>query len=455
MQRREYIATTGVGVSGVIGGCVQLDRGDDPDRANPDEFFSFNVEPIEPVTVGIIGLGNRGRHLTELIESFTPDRASIRAICDIREEATIDTHGWLANQGHDPAMYTGDENAWLDLLERDDLDLVFVFTHYQAHGPMSIAAMEHGHHVATEIPAARTIEECEELVVTAERERKHCIMLENVNYFDEELWLLNMIEEGVFGEVNYAKGAYVHDLVNLSLFENYWDNWRARAHYEDRGDLYPTHGLGPIAHYMDILRGDRFVSLTSTDSPETRMTRAATDLPPDHEFAGETDWANGDSTTTTITTEQGRQITLHYDVKTNRAYTRHNHVQGETAFHAGFPSRLSVDAEGLGELDDATYEAYRDRYRHPLWEELGDLAEEYGGHGGGDWLMLYRLFEALNEGRPLDMNVYEAAAWSAVVPLSAASLEAGSEPVSFREFTRGAWETERTLPTLDADTFHA
>lgn len=463
MKRRHYLAGL-AGSAGVVtvsptGQTREWNEGQDPPVRTPprkgESVIGLADEPIEPVRVGIIGLGNRGSSMTRLIDAMAPDKGVITAICDIREEAVDAMCSWIDEEGNNdvPDTYAGSKTSWKKLVRRDDLDLVFVFTHHQAHAPMAEYAMKKGKHVAVEVPAATSIQECWSLVDTAEKTQKHCLMLENVCYFDEELWLLNMVENGVFGDqLTYASGGYIHNLVSDYFFQAYWNDWRAKNHLQYKGDLYPTHGLGPIAFYLGLNRGDRMEYIASQESPETRMTQRAQELDEDHWAYGIDDWANGDTTRSEIVTNQGRQIHLQFDVKTNRGYSRKNELAGSNAYHEGFPSQLAVDSEGHGFVDDETYEQYYEAHRHPLWVQMEEIAEEYGGHGGGDFLEIYRLFDALNHGRPLDMDVYDAAAWSAVRPLSAISIEHGGKPVKFPDFTRGAWEADRDLPVMDFDT---
>lgn len=466
MDRRNYLRGL-VGASGIVTvsqtGTAQEWNGNPengegpPDETPPRKGESVIglTDQIDTVNVGIIGLGNRGSSMTQLIDAMAPDKGVIKAICDIREERVNETLSWISEKGNneEPATYSGSKNSWKKLVQRDDLDLVFIFTHHQAHTPMAEYAMKEGKHVAVEVPAATTIEECWTLVDTAEKTQKQCIMLENVCYFDNEMWVLNMVREGVFGDqLNYASGGYIHNLVSNYFFQAYWDDWRAKNHLQYKGDLYPTHGLGPIAFYMGLNRGDRMEYIASQESPESRMTQRAQELPEDHWAHGVDDWANGDTTRSEIVTNQDRQIHLQFDVKTNRGYSRKNELAGSDAYHEGFPSQLSVDGGGHGFVDDETYDEYYEEHRHPLWVQMEEIAEEYGGHGGGDFLEIYRLFDAFNEGRPLDMDVYDAAAWSAVRPLSAISIEHDGKPVKFPNFTRGEWENERDLQVMDFDT---
>ncbi|WP_255171209.1 Gfo/Idh/MocA family protein [Natrononativus amylolyticus] len=450
--------------------------GETPPRRG-DSVIGLAVDPIAPVRIGIIGLGNRGASLTQHLDRLDPDMAEIRAICDVVDDRVesmaaslqADPDTYSAGVGEDewdgrdewraevPVDDPEDmiDDTWMEVAERDDLDLIFVFSDLDSHATMCTYAMEQGKHVATEVAAAETIEQCWDLVDTAERTQKNCMMLEQVNYFEEELWVLNMIREGVFGdELSYAYGSYINPQVG-SYMHDYGPpvNWRARRHLHLKGDLYPTHGLGPLAWYMDLLRGDRPEYLIAQESPETRFSQyAQNELEPDHEFYGETDWANGDTTKSLIKTNRDRSIEIQFDVKTNRPYGLGNEVVGVDAYFNGYQagqrSHLAIDDEGAPALvDDDTFEAYQDEYRHPLWSEEYEDVNEHGA----DFIMLYRIIDALNTGRPLDQDVYDAATWSAVGPLSRISIEHGGMPVVFPDFTRGQWSENRQLEVMDLE----
>lgn len=502
MRRRRYLE----GVAGTVGiitvsatGEVRRHRSDDRDdrvRRSPGDDYEpeegaprseappregesvmgLTVDPIAPVRVGIIGLGSRGSVLTEHLDRLSPEKAEIRAICDVVEDRVEET---AASMEQAPDTYSAGvseeewdgreewrapvpieergemiDDTWMEVAERDDLDLIFVFTDLDSHAAICTYCMEQGKHVATEVAAAETIEQCWDLVDTAEEVRKNCTMLEQVPYYEEELWVLNMVRNGVFGDLSYASGSYINPMVGSYMHgPGPPVNWRARRHLHLKGDLYPTHGLGPIAWYMDLLRGDRPEYLIAQESVETRFSQhAETELDPDHEFHGETDWENGDTTRSLIETNRGRSIEIQFDVKTNRPYELGNEVVGSEGYFDGYQqsrrSHLATDDEGAPALvDEATFEEYRERYRHPLWtEEYASINKH-----GADFIVLYRVIDALNEGRPLDQDVYDAATWSAVGPLSRISIEQGGSPVSFPDFTRGRWEEDRDLEVMALD----
>ncbi len=407
--------------------------------------IGLQVKPIPQVRVAVIGLGNRGEEHVRLVNAIGTQKARITAICDIREEVAKKTLEFLqTNGGQKPAVYSGKIDAWKEMLRRDDIDLVLIATPWEDHVEMSVYAMQQGKHVGLEVPAAYTVEDCWKLVDTAEATQRNCIMLENVCYGEEELWLLNMAANGVFGTLTYAEYAYIHDLRELLYSKDYYYNqWRIRHNEARDGNLYPTHGLGPVAQYMDIDRGDRFENLVSMSSMQAGLDEYARTVEPDNEFFNRSGYRHGDMNNTLIKTHLGRTILVQHDVVTGRPYSRINMLAGTRAFHNGYPSRMSMSGKGHGWLTKEDYQTYRERFTHPLWAKLKKEAETNGGHGGMDFVMLYRLIDCLNRGLPLDMDVYDAASWSVVTPLTELSVQLGSVPVRFPDFTRGRWKEPR------------
>lgn len=408
--------------------------------------MGLKAEPMEQVKVAFIGLGMRGPGHAKQV-AFLKDKATIRAICDIRAEKAEAASQMLQEMGQSPAVYAGKEEAWKEMLQRDDIDLVIIATPWDDHVPMAVYAMQQGKHVAVEVPAAMTLEGCWQLVDTAETTQRNCMMLENVCYGDEELWLLNMAEQGVFGTLTYAEAAYIHDLRFLMFDKKgYYDQWRIRHHIAQDGNLYPTHGLGPVAQYLGIARGDRFERLVSMSSLEAGLTEHSLSVENDNEFFNRHDFVHGDMSNTMIKTAKGRTILVQHDVVTPRPYNRINALAGTKAYHEGYPSRLSMKEKGGHQwLNEADYQAMREKYKHPIWTKLKAEIEANGGHGGMDFVQIYRLIDCLHRGMPLDMDVYDAADWSVVIPLSKLSVELGSVAVQFPDFTRGKWEGKREL----------
>lgn len=421
-----------------------------PLPATGKPVFGLRMPPIQQVKVGLIGLGNRGAEHARLVNAVGLGKAKITAICDIRTAFADKCFDVLQKTGgQKPAVHAGKPDAWKELCRRDDVDIVIISTPWEDHVPQAVYAMQQGKHVALEVPAALTIEECWQLVNTAEETQRNCIMLENVCYGNEELWLLNMAESGVFGTLTYAECAYIHDLRELLFSKTYYYNqWRLRHNLERDGNLYPTHGLGPVAQYMNIDRGDRFDFCVSMSNRQVCLDEYAQTVEPDHQFYQKTGFAHGDMNNTLIKTAKGRTILLQHDVVTSRPYSRINMLAGTKAFHKGYPSQMSVDGQGHGFLKEEAYKEYRERFAHPLWKKLEGEAEKNGGHGGMDFVMLWRMIDCLNRGVELDMDVYDAASWSVVTPLSELSVQLGSVPVRFPDFTRGYWKNERKLGVM-------
>ncbi len=415
-------------------------------RAGAGSVIDLRKPPIDQVKVAMIGLGNRGTGQAKLVHALFPHKAKITAICDLREDKVKQTYDYLVEGGQKPAKYVGKEDAWKEMVQRDDVDLVVICTPWSDHTPMAVYSMQQGKHVAVEVPAAMTLDECWDLVQTAEETQLNCMMLENVCYGEEELWVLNMVQSGVFGTLTYGEAAYIHNLRQSLLGDGrYYKNWRVKHHMKQDGNLYPTHGLGPVAQYMDINRGDRFAHIVSMSSLEAGLTETAAGLDPLHPYYNAKKFAHGDMNNSIVKTALGRTILIQHDVVTPRPYSRINAIAGTKAYHEGYPSRLAIAGDSHDWLEGAKLSEFKEKYRHPIWASLKEGIEEHGGHGGMDFIQMYRLIDCLNQGWPLDMDVYDAAAWSSIVHLSKLSVELGGVPIKCPDFTRGEWERDRAL----------
>ena len=421
-----------------------------PERpADQVSMIGFAADPIEKVRVGFIGLGDRGDGAIQRYVYI--DGAEIVALCDIEEDRVKKAQGYLAEHGRPAAAeYFGSEDAWKEMCQREDLDLIYIVTDWAMHTPMAVYAMEQGKHVAIEVPAATSIEECWQLVNTAERTQRHCMMLENCVYDFFELTTLNMAQQGLFGEVIHAEGAYIHNLD--PYWKNYYRGWRYEFNKKHRGDVYPTHGLGPACQVLNIHRGDKMNTLISMD------TKAFNGLNVAEQF-GEKEYANGDHTITLIQTEKGKIIEIQHNVVTPRPYNRMYQVEGTEGFANKYPNegysirtegrnfdeRKAVDdltgsaSDGEAYLSDEVRDALMEQYKHPIARDIEEMAKKVGGHGGMDFIMDYRLIYCLNNGLPLDQDVYDAAEWSCLGELTRVSIENGNIPVVMPDFTRGDW----------------
>lgn len=417
-----------------------------PRKSQNKSVIGLKVAPIEQVRVAFIGVGNRGTGHVKLVEALGK-KAKIIAISDIRDKYAQNSIDYLKSKGvKKVAKYSATKDSWKEMLQRDDIDLVIISTPWENHVEMSVYAMQQGKHVALEVPAAFTVEDCWKLVDTAEATQRNCMMLENVCYGDEELAILQMVDQGVFGTLTHGEAAYIHDLKELMFSKTgYYNQWRLRHHIKYDGNLYPTHGLGPVAQYMGIARGDRFGHLVSMSSLEANLTEYAKTVEKDNEFYQQDKFAHGDMNSTLIQTAKGRSILLQHDVATYRPYSRINAIAGTKGYHEGYPSRLSFAGKGHGWLTAEEHQEYFTKYKHPIWDSLKDEIAKNGGHGGMDFVMMYRLVDCLNKGLPLDMDVYDGADWSVITPLSQISIQMGNTPVKFPDFTRGRWQEERKL----------
>jgi hypothetical protein len=393
--------------------------------------------------LGLIGTGGRG---TELLKNFLAADVPVHALCDVVADKAKHAQSLVEKAGQKaPELYTDGDQAFEGLVAREDLDLVVVATPWKWHVAMAVAAMKHGKHVATEVPAATTIEDCWKLVDTAEQTRRHCLMLENCCYGENETLVLAMVQAGLFGDLLYGEGAYLHDL-REELFSNKGEGlWRRTVHTERNGNLYPTHGLGPVANYMGINRGDRFDYLVSMSTPAKGLAeyRAKHVAPGDPKWKEQ--YIDGDMNVSLIKTVNGLVINLQHDVSNAHPYSRLNSIAGTKGIFKDYPPRIYFDGQP-GKEEYGSIEPYKDQYENALWRKQGEIARKLGGHGGMDFIECYRLAECMRQGLPPDLDVYDAAAWSAPAPLSAESLKQGSGPVKFPDFTRGKWKQRHGSP---------
>ncbi len=393
------------------------------------------------VRLAVVGTGLRGRGV--LREFLNVPGVQVTALCDVVEEKVLQAKALVEKAGQKtPALYFKGERGYEQLVRRDDVDFVYIATPWEWHVPQSLAAMNAGKHVGVEVPAAYTIEDCWKLVDASERTRRHCVIMENCCYDYDELLVLNMIRAGLLGELIHGECAYNHDLREI-LFETKDEGlWRRRHHTLRDSNLYPTHGLGPMANYLNINRGDKFDYLVAMSSGHLgleayRKEHLAADDPRQKEV-----YKCGDYNTSLIKTAKGRSIMLQHNVSTPRPYDRINLIQGTKGIFRDYPSRVFIDGQDGGHVWQST-DKFKTKYEHELWRKEGETARRLGGHGGMDYLMCHRLIECMRQGLAPDMDVYDAAAWSAPGPLSEISVARGSAPVRFPDFTRGRWAEER------------
>lgn len=402
---------------------------------------------LETARFGFIGVGMRGHELLRLL--LACEGVEVKALCDIHVPA-LDKSAQLVFEktGVKPQTYTGNDEAYKRLVERDDIDAIVIATPWQWHVPMALDTMASGKDALVEVPAALTVEDCWKLVEASERHRVNCMMLENCCYGRFELMVLNMVRAGLFGDLAHAEGAYIHNLWDLlsTTLEVGEGTWRPQWYAQRRANSYPTHGLGPIAQYFDINRGDRFDFLVSMGTfPQRRKQYSKAQLSVDA-AKQQVRQVIKDTNSSLIQTALGRTILLQHDIGTPRPYSRINLVQGDKGIFCGYPDRLALETEGGGHEWIADLKPYLDQYDSALWKHLGATTVELGGgHGGMDFVMMWRIVHCLRNGVPLDQNVYDAAAWSVIFDISEQSMRERSRPRDFPDFTRGAWKKNAPL----------
>jgi hypothetical protein len=409
----------------------------------------YAAPKLDTVRVGFIGLGQRGPdHLNNMTKL---EGVEIKALCDIRPEFADRAKKSIEGTGHNPDIYTGNKDEWKKLCDRKDIDLVFIATPWDMHVPMAVYAMEQGKHVCIEVPAAVTIEECWQLVETSERTRKHCMMMENCCYDFFELLTLNMARQGCFGEIVHAEGAYIHNLLGLNFDKNaYWEMWRLKQNDSRNGNLYPTHGLGPVCQVMNINRGDKMDYLISISGNDFMMGETAKGLATKDVFFKPYINENyrGNMNTTSIRTYKGKTIMIQHDVTSPNVYSRIHKISGTKGSALKYPPPGRISNGGEDWLSEQEVKSLGEKYQPTIVKKVGELAKEVGGHGGMDFLMDWRTIDCLRNGLPLDQDVYDAALWSSVAPLSEQSVAHRSSAVDIPDFTRGSWETNKAVDIL-------
>ncbi len=445
-NRRQFIksvAATGIGltISDNILSAVQPDFQSSPFRPIPIG------KPMEKVRIGFVGVGLQGTsHVENLLKV---EGAEIVAVCDIVESRVKRAQDMIEKAGFKrPEGYSQSEFDWRRVCERNDVDLVYNATPWQWHVPICLAAMNNGKHTATEVPAAISMDECWELVETAEKTGKYCIMMENCNYDKMEMMILNMVKKGLFGEMVHAECGYLHDLRAVKHDMDGEGVWRRDFSMRNNGDLYPTHGLGPVMQCMDINRGNYFDYMVSFGS-KTRGLHdyAVTRFGPESAEAREK-FTLSDVVTTLIRTMNGETIVVTHDTSLPRPYSRDIMVQGTMGLVRKYPEP-KIYIEGVSKTDDRwePVNDYMKQYQHPVWTEL-ETVSQGAGHGGMDFIEDYRLVQALMKGTEPDMDVYDAVLMSAVRVLSEKSIAREGKTYKFPDFTRGMWKTPRELQVM-------
>ena len=451
LHRRDLLklGAAGLGLGAASALAPGLLGGDDgrgvqvPPLGGPAPDTLLSAPPMDVVRVGFVGVGLQGgSHVRNFLKI---EGVEVVALCDVNEARCREVAEWVVADGRPaPRLYGRTPTDFVRMCETEEMDLVFTSTPWEWHVPVCVAAMENGSHAATEVPAAYTLEDCWKLVEVAETRHKHCVMMENCNYDRPEMMVFHMARLGLFGEILHAECGYNHDLRAIKFedaHEGLWRRWHAT---QRNANLYPTHGLGPVANVMDINRGDQFAYLVSMSGPSRGLQEWREAHVPPGDPKWEERYVLGDVNTSLIKTVNGRTIYVTHDTNLPRPYTRIHMVQGTQGIFQGYPNRVYVEGRSPSHRwEDMS--AYLEELDPPLWRDLNERSQG-AGHGGMDFIEDYRLVKCLREGLPTDMNVYDAAALSAVGPLSEWSVANGSQPAQFPDFTRGQW---RRWPKLE------
>jgi predicted dehydrogenase len=416
--------------------------------AGQSDVLELKANPIPVVRIAFIGLGMRGPGAVHRMTNI--EGVEIVALCDVLEKNVKKVNDGLEAKGRPRAKeFFGDTIVWRKVTALPDVDLVYIATDWLHHVPIAVQAMNDGKHVAIEVPAALNMNDIWALINTSEQTRKHCMQLENCVYDFFELTTLNMVQQGLLGDVIHGEGAYIHGL--QPFWDAYWEDWRMDFNSKHRGDVYPTHGLGPVCQAMNIHRGDKLNYLVSIDTkaignPAFIKEKRGVDVK---------NFRNGDHTTTLIRTEKEKTIMIQHDVTSPRPYNRLYQLTGTKGFANKYPTEgYALSLEAIGEEEFAkdheklsahsfvpadVREALMQKYKHPIAKDIEEKAKQVGGHGGMDFIMDYRLIYCLQKGLPLDMDVYDLAEWCCLIPLTEISLDNNSAPVEIPDFTRGGW----------------
>ncbi|MEG1740876.1 MAG: Gfo/Idh/MocA family oxidoreductase [Akkermansia sp.] len=423
-------------------------------KAGAKYMGGFRAPKLDVVKIAFVGVGHRGT--SHVRQMAVIEGAEIVGICDLYQDFADRSAAYVEEKtGKRPPTFCKGETDYLRMFKEVKPDAVIICPSWEWHARITCDAMKNDIHAFTEVPIAVKMNEIWDIVNTCEQTGKHCMQMENVNYGRDELLFLNMVRQGVIGDLLHGEAAYIHELRSqMQEDKRGTGSWRTYHYAESNGNLYPTHGLGPVAQYMNLARtDDNFGRLVSFSSPALgRAAYGKKNFPADHKWNKLT-FTGGDMNTSIIKTTKGRTVLVEWDETSPRPYSRMNLIQGVLGTLAGFPTRVAGEQLGDGNyhkwIEGEKLAPIYEKYEHPLWKRVGPIALKMGGHGGMDYVMLYRMIECLRKGEPMDQNVYEGAFWSAVTPLSIQSVAEGGMPIVFPDFTRGDWKTTAPLGIVE------
>lgn len=453
-NRRDFLKLSGLAGAGlVMGGSGKPDSSAPFQQTHNQRFnmHGYAAPKLDTVRVGLVGLGNRGSGT--LIRMASIEGVEIRGLCDLEEDRVNSAVESISGTSHKPELYYGGEEEWKKMCEQEDIDLIYIATPWHLHTPQAVFAMEHDKHAFVEVPAATSMEECWKLVETSERTRKHCIQEASDCHNPTQATILSMVRKGFFGDIIHGEGAYIHDLLRDFNFtkDMYHNMWRLKANIGQSANRYPHHGLGLLSQAMDLNYGDKMEYMVSMSSNDFLMGETARELAAEDDF-----WEpyvgkdyRGNMNTSIIRTNKGRTIMLQHDVSSPRPYTRIGLLSGTEGIVRQWPTPVRIAKSHEGWLPQEEFDALIEEYTPQLTKRFdevlqeatmfGDRSRSYERVNEKDW----RLIDCLRNGLPVEVDVYDAALWSSIIPLSEWSVGNRSHPVDVPDFTAGAWETNK------------
>lgn len=453
-SRRDFLkGTAWMGVAAMAAGAF-AQEGAAAGSGAP--MHGFAVPPMKTIRIGFIGIGGRGLPAVQRISQIPG--CEVSAICDINPARLELARNWLKEQGKPPAKeYGKTEDDWKRMCDTQDFDVVYSATPRPLHCPINVYAMDHGKHVMQEVPGVFNLDECWQTVEAAERNRRHCMMLENCAYGEYEMLAFNLVKKGMLGEIIQSEVGYSHDQRSLQYNPHDGVFWRIERHKTHHGNYYPTHGLVPAGKCMDINRGDRFDYLVSMETKSASFELFGKENFPETDWRHSAKMVRGDVNVSLIRTVGGRTIQLTHNVCTPRPYSRGDLLMGTRGIFRAYPEyRVAFETKvGDGTAHDyfpaEKAEQIREEYKHPFWKVAGEIAKKVGGHGGMDFIMDLRWAYCLQNGLPLDTDVYDLATYSSIVELSEKSVNSRSAAIDFPDYTRGGWKTAKPFTVDEID----
>ncbi|MEZ4946061.1 MAG: Gfo/Idh/MocA family oxidoreductase [Cyclobacteriaceae bacterium] len=412
----------------------------------------FSKQKEEKVRIGLIGVGLRGQNHLDLL--LRRNDVEVVSICDVQQRMMDMSKDMIKKSGKTmPQIILDGPYGYRKMLENKDIDAVIISTPWEWHTTMCLDAMNTGKYTACEVMTGATIEECWQLVRTSERTGMPLMMLENVCYRRDVMAVMNMVRQNVFGELIHLQGGYQHDLREVKFNDGVKPygggvefgekgfseaQWRTQYSVMRDADLYPTHGIGPIAMMTNINRGNRFTHLTSYSSKSRGLHDYIVKNGGEDHPNAKIEFKLGDVVTTMIKCINEETILLQHDTNLPRPYSLGFRVQGTNGIWMDVNKSIYIEGQSKQAHRWEDAQEWLDKYDHPLWKSHAEKATG-AGHGGMDWFVINAFVESVKRKTNTPQDVYDAVTWSAITPLSETSIQQGGETLEFPDFTGGKW----------------